>query len=103
MRYLKGKKKQADPFLMSQTCWSPIPRPPPSDVERVMFVSSEGETQTDILWNYLHAHSGLRTELSQEMARKWTLGESLSSLNQVTVTVMAEHWLLVTFLVWAVR
>ena len=46
---------------------------------------------------------GLRTKLSKDMARKGTLGESLSSLNQVTVTVMAKQWSLVTFLAWAVR
>ena len=90
-------------WVISQTCPSPLPRPAPSNVEFVMFVSSEGKTHADSLWDYVHAHSGLRTKLSKEMARKGILGESLSSLNQVTVTVMAKQWGLVTFLVWAVR
>lgn len=53
----------------------------------------------DSLWDYVHAHSGLRTELSYKMAREGSMGESLSSLNQVTATVMAKQWGLVTFLV----
>lgn len=60
-------------WVISQTCWSSLPRPAPSDVELIMFVSSKGEMRADSLWDYVHAHSGLRTKLPkrwQEMGHR---------------------------------
>lgn len=48
--------------------------------------------------NYVQAHGGLRANLSEGM-----VGENLSSLNQVTLTVTAKQQRVVSFRVWAVR
>lgn len=59
------------------------------------------EKHAHSLCNYVHMHTGLRTELSKGMGREGTQGESLTSQNQVTLAVMTKQRLLASFRVWS--
>jgi len=44
-------------WVIPQACQPPLPRPAPSDVEFVMFVSSKGKTCANSLWDREHVRS----------------------------------------------